>query len=103
MMVRIRLFHYFWFLYGNVSHYSVYFLKNPHILTKMCPSVYGTGKRALSDAWALDTAQKPYVWQRLNPDGDRPSARMLVIKLILMAIVERLILQLNFHILIFCA
>ncbi|KAJ9171897.1 hypothetical protein P3X46_015199 [Hevea brasiliensis] len=34
------------------------------------------GKRALSDAWALDTAQKPYVWQRLNPEGDRPSARM---------------------------
>ncbi|XVF32669.1 hypothetical protein REPUB_Repub17cG0102400 [Reevesia pubescens] len=34
------------------------------------------GKRALSDAWALDTGQKPYVWQRLNPEGDRPSARM---------------------------
>ncbi|KAF2597679.1 hypothetical protein F2Q68_00009817 [Brassica cretica] len=34
------------------------------------------GKRALSDAWALDTAQKPYAWQRLNPDGDQPSARM---------------------------
>jgi hypothetical protein len=34
------------------------------------------GKRVLSDAWALDTAQKPYVWQRLNPEGDRPSARM---------------------------
>ncbi|XP_048504498.1 serine/threonine-protein phosphatase BSL1 isoform X2 [Beta vulgaris subsp. vulgaris] len=34
------------------------------------------GKRALSDAWVLDTAQKPYVWQRLNPEGDRPSARM---------------------------
>ncbi|XP_043817399.1 serine/threonine-protein phosphatase BSL1-like isoform X2 [Manihot esculenta] len=34
------------------------------------------GKRALSDAWALDTAQKPYAWQRLNPEGDRPSARM---------------------------
>ncbi|THG15847.1 hypothetical protein TEA_023870 [Camellia sinensis var. sinensis] len=34
------------------------------------------GKRALSDAWALDTAQKPYAWQRLNPDGDRPSARI---------------------------
>ncbi|KAF9669387.1 hypothetical protein SADUNF_Sadunf14G0102500 [Salix dunnii] len=33
-------------------------------------------KRALSDAWVLDTAQKPYVWQRLNPEGDRPSARM---------------------------
>ncbi|XP_038709187.1 serine/threonine-protein phosphatase BSL1-like [Tripterygium wilfordii] len=34
------------------------------------------GKRALSDAWAFDTAQKPYVWQRLNPDGDKPCARM---------------------------
>ncbi|XP_059436001.1 serine/threonine-protein phosphatase BSL1 [Corylus avellana] len=34
------------------------------------------GKRVLSDAWALDTAQKPYVWQRLDPEGDRPSARM---------------------------
>ncbi|XP_015575667.1 serine/threonine-protein phosphatase BSL1 isoform X2 [Ricinus communis] len=34
------------------------------------------GKRVLSDAWALDTAQKPYAWQRLNPEGDRPTARM---------------------------
>ncbi|WOL16471.1 serine/threonine-protein phosphatase [Canna indica] len=34
------------------------------------------GKRVLSDAWALDTAQKPYRWQKLNPQGDRPSARM---------------------------
>ncbi|KAG6749928.1 hypothetical protein POTOM_047005 [Populus tomentosa] len=34
------------------------------------------GKRVLSDAWALDTAQKPYVWQRLNPEGDRPTARV---------------------------
>ncbi|KAJ6329206.1 hypothetical protein OIU77_010809, partial [Salix suchowensis] len=34
------------------------------------------GKRALSDAWVLDTAQKPYVWQRLNPEGDKPCARM---------------------------
>uniref|UniRef100_A0A0C9RKS9 Serine/threonine-protein phosphatase n=1 Tax=Wollemia nobilis TaxID=56998 RepID=A0A0C9RKS9_9CONI len=34
------------------------------------------GKRALSDAWALDTTQKPYQWQRLEPEGDRPSARM---------------------------
>lgn len=24
----------------------------------------------------MDTAQKPYVWQRLNPEGDRPSGRM---------------------------
>lgn len=35
-----------------------------------------SGKRVLSDAWALDTAQKPYRWQKLNPEGDRPSARM---------------------------
>ncbi|XP_072996998.1 serine/threonine-protein phosphatase BSL1 homolog [Typha latifolia] len=34
------------------------------------------GKRILSDVWALDTAQKPYRWQKLNPEGDRPSARM---------------------------
>ncbi|KAI3526807.1 hypothetical protein L1887_06070 [Cichorium endivia] len=34
------------------------------------------GKKVLSDAWALDTAQKPYAWQRLNPEGDKPSARM---------------------------
>ncbi|KAH7577466.1 hypothetical protein JRO89_XS01G0254700 [Xanthoceras sorbifolium] len=34
------------------------------------------GKRVVADAWALDTAQKPYAWQRLSPDGDRPSARM---------------------------
>ncbi|KAI4329747.1 hypothetical protein MLD38_028095 [Melastoma candidum] len=34
------------------------------------------GKRVLSDAWALDTAQKPYKWSKLNPEGDRPSARM---------------------------
>ncbi|GLU07470.1 hypothetical protein SLE2022_244270 [Rubroshorea leprosula] len=33
------------------------------------------GKRVLSDAWVFDTAQKPYVWQRLNPEGDQPSAR----------------------------
>ncbi|PIA39422.1 hypothetical protein AQUCO_02600105v1 [Aquilegia coerulea] len=34
------------------------------------------GKRVLSDAWALDTAQKPYRWLKLNPEGDRPSPRM---------------------------
>ncbi|KAK4785517.1 hypothetical protein SAY86_002206 [Trapa natans] len=34
------------------------------------------GKRVLSDAWALDTAQKPYAWVRLDPEGDKPSARM---------------------------
>ncbi|KVI03950.1 Kelch-type beta propeller [Cynara cardunculus var. scolymus] len=35
-----------------------------------------SGNDVLSDAWALDTAQKPYSWQRLNPEGDKPSARM---------------------------
>ncbi|KAL4183940.1 hypothetical protein AMTRI_Chr11g157580 [Amborella trichopoda] len=34
------------------------------------------GRRLLSDAWVLDTTQKPYQWQRLNPEGDRPFARM---------------------------
>ncbi|CAM8923169.1 unnamed protein product [Rhodiola kirilowii] len=34
------------------------------------------GKRVIADAWVLDTAQKPYAWQRLNPEGDKPSARM---------------------------
>ncbi|KAF9605293.1 hypothetical protein IFM89_015909 [Coptis chinensis] len=34
------------------------------------------GKRVLPDAWALDTAQKPYRWQKLSPEGDRPCARM---------------------------
>ncbi|KAK9068985.1 hypothetical protein SSX86_013101 [Deinandra increscens subsp. villosa] len=27
------------------------------------------GKKVLPDAWALDTAQKPYAWQKLNPEG----------------------------------
>jgi len=34
------------------------------------------GKKVLADTWCLDTAQKPYRWQKLYPDGDRPSARM---------------------------
>ncbi|XP_010904839.2 serine/threonine-protein phosphatase BSL1 homolog isoform X2 [Elaeis guineensis] len=34
------------------------------------------GKRCLSDDWALDTAQKPYRWHRLEPEGDKPSARV---------------------------
>lgn len=38
--------------------------------------IFSLGKRVLSDAWALDTAQKPYAWQKLNPEGDKPSARM---------------------------
>lgn len=38
--------------------------------------IYVVGKRVVSDAWTLDTAQKPYAWQKLNPEGDRPSARM---------------------------
>lgn len=39
-------------------------------------SVDVAGKRVLSDTWALDTAQKPYRWQKLNPEGDKPSSRM---------------------------
>ncbi|GMJ01319.1 BRI1 suppressor 1 (BSU1)-like 1 [Hibiscus trionum] len=47
------------------------------VVQRYIVSVSGNdGKRVLSDAWALDTAQKPYAWQRLNPEGDRPSARM---------------------------
>ncbi|GJV01108.1 serine/threonine-protein phosphatase BSL1 [Tanacetum coccineum] len=34
------------------------------------------GKKVLSDVWALDTAQKPYVWLKLDTGGDKPSARM---------------------------
>ncbi|XP_047334395.1 serine/threonine-protein phosphatase BSL1-like [Impatiens glandulifera] len=34
------------------------------------------GKTVLSDVWAFDTAQKPYVWQKISPEGDIPSARM---------------------------
>ncbi|CAA6662120.1 unnamed protein product [Spirodela intermedia] len=34
------------------------------------------GKRVLSDAWALDTARKPYKWQKINPEGEKPTARM---------------------------
>ncbi|KAL4572083.1 hypothetical protein LXL04_018852 [Taraxacum kok-saghyz] len=34
------------------------------------------GKKVLSDTWALDTAQKPYQWLKLNTEGDKPSARM---------------------------
>ncbi|KAJ7571101.1 hypothetical protein O6H91_01G148500 [Diphasiastrum complanatum] len=30
------------------------------------------GKRPLADVWALDTAVKPYVWRRLEPEGDGP-------------------------------
>ncbi|GJU00117.1 retrotransposon protein, putative, ty1-copia subclass, partial [Tanacetum coccineum] len=33
-------------------------------------------KKVLSDVWALDTAQKPYVWLKLDTGGDKPSARM---------------------------
>lgn len=45
-------------LYGRITH------------------AFGVGKRCLSDEWALDTAQKPYRWQRLEPEGDKPSARV---------------------------
>ncbi|PWA46857.1 hypothetical protein CTI12_AA279600 [Artemisia annua] len=36
------------------------------------------GKKWLSDAWALDTTQKPYGWQKLNLEGDKPSGRIIL-------------------------
>jgi hypothetical protein len=47
-----------------------------YLISWAYPPSFDTGKRVLSDAWALDTAQKPYRWQKLNPEGDKPSARM---------------------------
>lgn len=36
------------------------------------------GKAILSDAWALDTSEKPYQWKKISDTGagDMPSARM---------------------------
>eukprot|EP00884_Botryococcus_braunii_P021763 jgi/Botrbrau1/8270/Bobra.0001s0021.1 len=34
------------------------------------------GKQTLSDAWALDTSDKPYRWQKIEDAGDPPVARM---------------------------
>lgn len=36
------------------------------------------GKATLSDAWALDTSEKPYQWKKISDTGagDMPSARM---------------------------
>lgn len=34
------------------------------------------GKATLSDAWALDTSEKPYQWKKISDAGDMPSARM---------------------------
>eukprot|EP00891_Asterochloris_glomerata_P004604 jgi/Astpho2/4604/Aster-x0207 len=34
------------------------------------------GKATLSDAWALDTSDKPYQWRKITEAGDTPSARM---------------------------
>jgi hypothetical protein len=31
-----------------------------------------SGKRPLSDVWALDTAAKPYEWRKLEPEGEGP-------------------------------
>lgn len=62
--------------YMIISVSFFFFFKNLFFLNKIM--FVFVGKRVLSDAWALDTAQKPYAWQRLNPEGDRPSARMWV-------------------------
>ena len=34
------------------------------------------GKLTLSDAWALDTSEKPYQWRKITDSGEEPSARM---------------------------
>ena len=34
------------------------------------------GKQTLSDAWALDTSEKPYQWRKIEQVGDAPTARM---------------------------
>lgn len=39
-------------------------------------NIFSSGRRARSDAWALDTAKKPYIWKKINPEGDKPPARM---------------------------
>ena len=33
------------------------------------------GKGCLSDAWALDTSEKPDQWKKITDAGDMPSAR----------------------------
>lgn len=34
------------------------------------------GKQTLSDAWALDTSEKPYQWRKISDCGEDPPARM---------------------------
>ncbi|PPR80909.1 hypothetical protein GOBAR_AA39807 [Gossypium barbadense] len=59
--------------YGHVMD----LVSQRYLVTKRpaCVELGMLGKRVLSDAWALDTGQKPYIWQKLNTEGDRPSAR----------------------------
>lgn len=33
------------------------------------------GKATLSDAWALDTSEKPYQWKKITDAGETPSPR----------------------------
>jgi hypothetical protein len=33
------------------------------------------GKQTLADAWALDTSDKPYKWQKITDAGDLPPPR----------------------------
>ena len=35
------------------------------------------GKQTLSDAWALDTSDKPYQWRKITDAGETPSPRWL--------------------------
>ena len=33
------------------------------------------GKQTLSDAWALDTSDKPYQWRKITDAGETPTPR----------------------------
>ena len=35
------------------------------------------GKQTLSDAWALDTSDKPYQWRKITDAGETPSPRWI--------------------------
>lgn len=40
------------------------------------------GKQTLSDAWALDTSDKPYQWRKITDAGETPSPRSVRISCI---------------------
>jgi len=71
----------FMFLRRNFNfgyHYPILFCKNVIFKHPKTTFVYGVGNEILDDTWALDT-RGPFSWDRLNPSGNQPSGRMLVI------------------------